>query len=342
MKSRILTFASSVLIASALSAQGNVTIFGMVTDSSGAVVPQVEVTVTNKQTGLTRQATSTGTGSYVISQLAVGVYVLRAEAAGFKAFVQDNIQVQVDENRQVNVTLEVGTVTESVNVTAEIAQVETRSGAIREVVDSRRIVELPLNGRNPLQLQLLVAGVGGRTGQGQAQNESVSINGSRTNSNNYQLDGGDNHDPYFNTPAIFPSPDALEEFSIQTNAYGADRGRNAGAFMSAVTKSGTNEFHGSVFEFLRNEKLNARNFFANTVPPFKRHQFGGTLGGRSGATRRFSFSPTSGPPSGALQACRQRWSRRLSSGEAISPPGQLPCATLWAATSRATGYRQAG
>ncbi|MEK7404155.1 MAG: hypothetical protein AAB225_03525, partial [Acidobacteriota bacterium] len=146
-------------------------------------------------------------------------------------------------------------------------------------VDSDRIVGLPLNGRNPLQLQYLVAGSGGRSDQGQAQNESVSINGSRTNSNNYMLDGGDNHDPYFNTPAIFPSPDALQEFSIQTNAYSADRGRNAGAFMNAVTKSGANTLHGTLFEFVRNEKLNARNFFANAVPPFKRNQFGGTVGG---------------------------------------------------------------
>jgi hypothetical protein len=138
-------------------------------------------------------------------------------------------------------------------------------------------------------LQYLVAGSGGVTARDQAQNPAVSINGSRANSNNYQLDGGDNHDPYFNRPAVFPSPDALEEFSIQTNSYGADRGRNAGAFMAAVTRSGTNEFHGTLFEFLRNEKLNARNFFANDVPPFKRNQFGGTFGGRIIRDRTFFF-----------------------------------------------------
>ena len=157
-------------------------------------------------------------------------------------------------------------------------------------MDSQRIVELPLNGRNPLQLQYLVAGAGGRAAQGQAQNESVSINGSRANANNYALDGADNHDPYFNTPAIFPSPDALEEFSLQTSSYGADKGRNAGAFMNAVTKSGTNALRGSAFEFLRHEKLNARNFFANTVPPFKRHQFGGTVGGPIRRDRLFFFA----------------------------------------------------
>ncbi|MGH9627162.1 MAG: carboxypeptidase regulatory-like domain-containing protein [Bryobacteraceae bacterium] len=278
-----------VLLPVLLAAQGSVTIFGNVTDSTGAAVPGVSVQVTNAQTGATREVKSDASGNYVIPLLPIGTYTLRAEAQGFKSFVQDSIAVQVDENRQVNVALEVGAVTESIEVKAEVTQVETRSGAIREVIDSQRIVELPLNGRNPLQLQYLVAGAGEVAASGQAQNESVSINGSRTNSNNYQLDGGDNHDPYFNTPAVFPNPDALEEFSIQTNAYGADRGRNAGAFMTAVTRSGTNDFHGTLFEFLRNEKLNSRNFFSNTVPPFKRNQFGGTFGGPILRDRTFFF-----------------------------------------------------
>jgi hypothetical protein len=138
-------------------------------------------------------------------------------------------------------------------------------------------------------LQYLVAGSGAVTAKGQAQNDSVSINGGRPNSNNYQLDNADNHDPFFNSPSIFPSPDALEEFSIQTSSYGADRGRNGGAFMTAVTKSGTNQFHGTLFEFLRNDKLNARNFFANTVPPFRRNQFGGTFGGPVIKNKTFFF-----------------------------------------------------
>ncbi len=275
--------------AAVLLAQGTVTIFGTVTDATGAAVPSVQITVTHKATGAVRQLKTDGTGNYVASQLAAGLYQLRAENSGFKTFILDNIETQVDENRRVDIQLAVGEVTERVEVTAEAAQVETRSGSIREVIDSKRIEGLPLNGRNPLQLQYLVAGSGARGARDQAQNETVSINGSRTNSNNYQLDGGDNHDPYFNSPAIFPSPDALEEFSIQTNSYGADRGRNAGAFMTAVTKSGTNEWHGSAFEFLRNEKLNARNFFSNTVPPFRRNQFGGTFGGRIVRDKTFFF-----------------------------------------------------
>src|SRR5512146_1145610 len=183
---------------------------------------------------------------------------------------------------------------ESVTVQAEATQVETRSGALREVIDSARIVELPLNGRNPLQLQYLVAGSGGVQTAGQEQNDSVSINGSRANSNDYTLDGADNHDPYFNTPSIFPNPDALEEFSLQTSSYAADRGRNAGAIMNAVTRSGTNTLHGTLFEFLRTEKFNARNFFANSTPPFKRNQFGGTVGGPIRRDKTFFFGSFQG------------------------------------------------
>ncbi len=225
----------------------------------------------------------------MLSRLPIGTYVVKAESAGFKTFIQDGIQVQVDENRQVNVTMTVGAVTDSILVEAEATQVETRSGSLKEVIDSARIVELPLNGRNPLQLQYLVAGSGGVVSAGQEQNDSVSINGSRPNTNNYTLDGADNHDPYFNTPAVFPNPDALEEFSLQTSAYSADRGRNAGAIMNAVTRSGTNKLHGTLFEFVRNEKFNARNFFANSIPPFKRNQFGGTLGGPIRRDKTFFF-----------------------------------------------------
>ncbi|MDZ4798969.1 MAG: TonB-dependent receptor [Bryobacteraceae bacterium] len=279
----------TMLTACLLSAQGTVTIFGTVTDPGGAAIPGVSVTASNKETGVSRKANTGAAGDYVISRLPIGTYSVTAESAGFKTAVQDNIQVQVDENRQVSIAMTIGAVNESITVQAESTQVETRSGALKEVIDSARIVQLPLNGRNPLQLQYLVAGSGGVVSAGQEQNDSVSINGSRPNTNNYTLDGADNHDPYFNTPAVFPNPDALEEFSLQTSAYSADRGRNAGAIMNAVTRSGTNQFHGTAFEFLRNEKLNARNFFANTIPPFKRNQFGGTFGGPVRRDKTFFF-----------------------------------------------------
>ena len=290
--------AAGVLLAGAVWAQGTATIYGTVTDASGAVVPGAGVTATHVQTGATRQATTDQNGDYILVQLPVGTFTLRATATGFKEFVQTDLLLQVSENRRVGVALQVGQVTERVEVEAAAAAVETRSGAVAEVIDSRRITDLPLNGRNPVQLQALVPGAGRRGGRDQQQNETISVNGSAFRGNNYALDGGDNHDPFFNTPAPFPNPDALQEFSIESNAYGADKGRNAGVFVSAVTKSGTNDWHGVLFEYLRNEKLNARDFFANTVPPFKRNQFGGTVGGPIRRDRTFFF--------GSWQVTRER------------------------------------
>jgi hypothetical protein len=280
----------NVVFTLSLYGQGSVTIFGSVSDPTGAAVAGATVTTINTATGVARQTTSGTDGGYVISQLPIGTYTVAAEASGFKRFVQEHIQLQVDENRRVNVQFEVGALSESVTVRGDAAQVETRTGSLHQVIDSSRIVELPLNGRNPLQLQYLVAGSGGVVAAGQEENDTVSINGSRPNTNNYTLDGADNHDPYFNSPSVFPNPDALAEFSLETNSYGADRGRNAGAVMNAVTRSGTNELHGTLFEFVRNTEFNARSFFANTIPPFKRNQFGGTVGGPIRRDKTFFFA----------------------------------------------------
>lgn len=287
-----------LLAAAALPAQSTATIFGTVSDSAGAVVPGALVTATHVQTGTVRSAPAGADGAYIFVQLAVGTFTVAVRAPGFKESIQKDILLQVSENRRVDFALEIGQVTEKIEVQAQAAQVETRTGTISEVIDSRRISDLPLNGRNPVQLQLLVAGVGRRGGRDQQQNETVSVNGSAFRGNNYALDGGDNHDPFFNTPAPFPNPDALQEFSIDTNGYGAEKGRNAGVFVSAVTKSGTNQLHGTLFEYLRNDKLNARDFFAVQVPPFKRNQYGGTLGGPIRRDRTFFF--------GSFQGTRER------------------------------------
>jgi outer membrane receptor protein involved in Fe transport len=284
----LVIFMLAVLSAVAF-AQGRAAIYGKITDAGGAAIPRAIVKITHVNTNTQREAMTDEQGSFVVTNLPVGEYQIVAEMTGFKRYLEQNIQLQVDENRQINITLQTGAISESITVTAENAQVETRTGTLKEVIDSARIVQLPLNGRNALELQRLVPGAGGVAAADQAQNQSLSINGSRTNSNNYSLDGGDNHDPYFNTPAIFPNPDALREFSIQTSAYSAATGRNAGAVINAVTKSGTNQFHGSLFEFLRNEKLNARSFFALTTPPFKRNQFGGTFGGPIRRDKSFFF-----------------------------------------------------
>jgi hypothetical protein len=268
----------SCFAGSALWAQGTVTIFGTVTDASGSVIPSAMVKAVRTSTGAERQTTSDVRGDYSITQLPAGVYNVSAEAPGFRKFLLRDISMEVDQNRQIPIALEVGNLSESVSVRAEAAQVETLSGTIKEVVDSKRIQDLPLNGRNALDLQLLIPGSGAFVAAGQGQNNQISVNGMRSNSNNYTLDGGDNNDPQFNAPSVFPNPDALAEFAIQSNSYAAEFGRNSGIQVNAISKSGTNQVHGSLFEFLRNEDLNARNFFANTVPPFRRNQFGGTFG----------------------------------------------------------------
>jgi len=270
-------------------AQGSVTIYGSVTDAGGGFVPGVAITVTHTETASERRAVTDVAGNYLVVELPVGVFSVRAQAVGFREFVQSDIRLQVNETRRIDFAMQVGEITERITVAAALTQVETRTGTISEVIDSRRITDLPLNGRNPAQLQLLMAGVGNRGGQEQQQNPTVSINGSGFRANNYVLDGGDNHDPFFNTPAPFPNPDALQEFSIETNSYGADKGRNTGIYVSAVTRSGTNGFHGSLFEFLRNKALNTRNYFAITVPPFKRNQYGATVGGPIRRNRTFFF-----------------------------------------------------
>ena len=290
------TLAILIALSATVFAQGTVTIYGNVTDPSGAAIAGAKVTVTNTATDQSRDTTSAPDGNYVVPDLRVGAYRLSVTAAGFKTFVQDGIQVQVDENRRVPVQMAVGGVTETVTVSADLAQVETRTSALRQVVDSARIVELPLNGRNPLQLSYMVAGSSGSADPagGQSENTSVSIDGMRPNSNNYSLDGADNQDPFFNTPSVFPNPDALEEFSLQTSNYSAELGRNAGAVMNAVTRSGSNGLHGTLFEFLRNQDMDARNFFANSVSPFKRNQFGATVGGPIRKDKTFFFGSYQG------------------------------------------------
>jgi outer membrane receptor protein involved in Fe transport len=213
---------------------------------------------------------------------------------GFSPTEIRDIVLNVNDQRTLDIQLRIGQLEETVVVRAEASQVDTQTGTLKEVVGQERIVGLPLNGRNALQLQRLVPGAGGVVAPGQGQNESLSINGSRPNSNNYTLDGGDNHDPFFNTPSVFPNPDALQEFTIQTSAYSAAYGRNAGAVINAITRSGTNEFHGSLFEFLRDEKLNSRSLFATDISPFKRDQFGGSFGGPIHRNQTFFFTAYQG------------------------------------------------
>jgi hypothetical protein len=262
-------------------AQSTAVISGTVEDPTGGLVPGAAVTAIQQQTDQHFDAVSDSQGRFSFPRLPVGNYKVQVTRTGFRRFESEAIRLDADQTRQANVVLQVGEASESVQVSGAIALVETIGGVLRETVDEKRISELPLNGRNPLDLQLLVPGSvpGIAANSSLGENGAVSINGARGLSNNYLLDGGDNNDPQLNTPAIVPNPDSLEEFSILTNNYSAEYGRGTGAVINAITKSGTNQFHGSAYEFVRNYDFDARNFFSLIVPKLQRNQFGGSFGG---------------------------------------------------------------
>jgi hypothetical protein len=281
-------------------AQTGATLFGDVTDAGGAAVPHATITVTNVETQQTRRLTSGSDGDYAVPGLAPGTYRLTAEADGYANYIEQNIVLQVGENRRDSIALPLRSTAQSVTVSGVDTDVDTRSSTISEVVDSARVQQLPLNGRNALQLQTLVAGASATSsgGGGQAENSVTSINGSRQAENGYTLDGADNEDAFFFTPSVFPNPDAQQEFRLDTSNYGAQAGLGSGAQMYAVTRSGTNAFHGTAFEYLRNQAFDAAGFFAKQAPPFHQNQFGGTAGGPVLKNRLFFFF--------AYQGTRQR------------------------------------
>ncbi|MCC6365582.1 MAG: TonB-dependent receptor [Bryobacterales bacterium] len=269
-------------------------ITGLITDPSGAVLAGAEVTVVNVGTNASYKTQSNATGNYIFRTLPVGAYRLTAGAPGFKRFEATNLLTQVNEITRLDITMTVGTLSESIEVSAQVVNVNTEDASLRTVVDQRRVEDLPLNGRDPVQLMRLVAGVSLYNGSGLTSGTtypgvvSVSVNGNRGNSTNYILDGGQNNDHYSNAPNPMPNPDALQEFSVQTNNFSAEFGRNSGGIVNAVTKSGTNGLHGVAFWYLRNNSLNAANFFAPPKPGspnqklddgLKRNQAGITLGG---------------------------------------------------------------
>jgi hypothetical protein len=273
-----------VLLSADAVAQEAGQIVGTVRDQSGAVIPNATVTATEAGTGFVHTAVSGNDGNYVLPNLRPTTYVISAEAQGFRAFRQTDVRLQANQSLTINIAMEVGAVTETVNVAGQVVQVDTSTSTLAEVVDESRIVELPLNGRDAAKLSTLVAGTvmistSTETGKGIPGNFYLSANGSGTGQVSYRLDGNTNTDFYFQLNQEFPFPDALQEFSIQTSNFSAQYGNNAGAVVNAVTKSGTNELHGGAFEFVRNREFNARDFFA-PVPDFlKRNQFGAYGGG---------------------------------------------------------------
>lgn len=284
-------FLALVAASCPLFAQGSARIAGVVTDPVGAYVPAAEVTLTQSETGATRTMQSSTAGAYVFLDLTPGTYSIAVKAQGFKTFTRSGITVQTGHAITINVPMELGAVTESLTVAGEAPLVNTQISTVQHTVDSKRITELPLNGRNVLQLQALLPGVisWGSSGQFGHVNPVFVVNGARSLQNNYEMDGGTNVNTFWNVPNDYPNPDAVQEFTAKTHSFSATHGRNAGAVIQAATRSGTNEFHGSLFEFVRNTRLDARPFFGATRPPFKRNQFGGTIGGPIRKDKHFFF-----------------------------------------------------
>src|SRR5690349_9620654 len=245
-----------------LNAQGTTgQITGLVTDATGAVVPKAEIVVVNEATGIRRNAVSNELGYYTVSLLPPGSYRISVRKEGFRPVDRAGITLEVDQVARIDFSMQVGALSERVEVTANASRVDTQTSTLKEVVDQRRIQELPLNGRDANQLIFLLPGVyttndtSGLQQGGSARgivNPGVSSNGARSNMVNYTLDGAFHNDTYTNVSLTMPNPDALQEFSVQTNNFSAEYGRSAGAVVNAVTRSGTNALHGNLFEFVRN------------------------------------------------------------------------------------------
>jgi hypothetical protein len=268
-----------------LLAQGNAVIFGTVTDQSGAAIAHAEVTATNEATGVAETVKSNDAAYYVFPNLRPGSYKITGRMAGFQTIERPGVVVEVERRTRVDLGMQVGEVKQVLEVQGSVTTVDTLTSTIKDVVDSHRMDDLPLNGRNALSLQGILPGAiqmgAGAAATGIAVNTNMvfSVNGARASQSAYVLDSGLNMDMYNNVPAAFPNPDALQEFSILQNSYSAVNGRDAGAVVTMVTKSGTNHLHGVLYDFLRNNDFDARNFFSPQVSPLHRNQFGGNIGG---------------------------------------------------------------
>ncbi|MBI3949273.1 MAG: TonB-dependent receptor, partial [Acidobacteria bacterium] len=272
------------------------TITGTVTDPNGEVLPEVQVTIQNVKTGLSRTISTNAEGNYNAPLLPVGSYTISAERQGFKKKVLTGLVLQVDQTARVNITLEVGGIAEEITITESAPLTDTVTSQVGEVIDNRRVQELPLNGRQFLQLAFLNSGASSTTGSFdsrlQLTGPRLIINGQMEHYNNYTVDGTDATDVFYHSLSISPSVDAIQEFKVLTNNYSAEFGGFTGAQVNVSIKSGSNAFHGTAYEFLRNDQLDAKNFFDDPkkpIPPFRQNQFGATMGGRIKRDRTFFF-----------------------------------------------------
>ncbi len=285
------------------STAGNIT--GTVRDQAGAAVANAEIMILDEKTGATRTAKTNDDGFYSVPGLPAGLYTISTSPSGFKKTVANGVELHVSENKTVNLDLQVGQVTEIVTVTSEAAAVELRSGEVSSLITEKQVTELPLNGRNYAQLALMVPGVSPVTqngaggafatrGTGLNSGVDMSVNGNQSNSNLWTVDGVNNMDVGSNrTLLVFPSVDSIQEFRVERNSFSAEFGQAQGAVVNLITKGGSNEFHGSLFEFYRHDSLNATNFFLNRAgqpkAKLKYNNFGGNFSGPIIKNRLFFF-----------------------------------------------------
>ena len=281
-------FAISAFFGESAWGQTSTSLRGTVKDQSGGVVAAANVTLTNTGTNISRATTTGNDGGYLFNPLQVGRYKLTAEKSGFATFVQDGIVLELNQNGRLDVMLKVGKTSETIEVKSNIVQVDTTGAVLGKVENQRMIQDLPLVERDTLQLGLLQAGVFAPDPDDGSGNP-FSVSGQRSESLTFLLDGADNTDFLGNNILVSPNPDAVAEFKILTNNYDAQYGRTSGGIVNQITKSGTNQFHGDLFEFLRNDVLNAHNYFLPDTPPFKRNVFGGTIGGPIKKDKTFFF-----------------------------------------------------
>src|ERR1700730_3972173 len=262
---------------------------GTITDPTGAVVSGAKLTATNAGTGILYTTTSNSSGAFTFLQLPIGDYTLKAEQTGFKAYQASGIHLDLDQVYNLPVKLTLGAASEQIVVEANPVQVEQTDMQLGTVVTGQQIVNLPLNGRNWTQLQQLQPGIVGTSDRFGGNNGAFSGNGAETQQNSFLINGVDSNDSALNTALVIPSPDAIGEFRLITNTLNPEYGRNSGTIINANIKSGTNQFHGSAFEFYRDTFLDAKNYFETAASPFHQNEYGGTVGGPIFKDKTFFF-----------------------------------------------------
>ncbi|MBZ5702466.1 MAG: carboxypeptidase-like regulatory domain-containing protein [Acidobacteriia bacterium] len=271
---------------------------GTVLDASGGSVAAATVILTNEATGAKRDAQSSGTGEYMFLEVPVGSYQVEVQMTGFKKYLRKGIVLQLNEVLSLDITLQVGGSAETVEVTGAPPLVDTTSTQLGAVVNERSVSQLPLAQRDTYQLLSLQPGVQSTLGVdnvfGSDKAGVVSVNGGRGRDNNFTVNGGDGNDQFANLPAVQPSPDAIAEFRMLTNTFDAEYGRNSGAVINVVTKSGTNDWHGNLYDYFRNKNLNAKGFFDSSKLDYLQNQFGATFGGPIKKDKTFFFATYEG------------------------------------------------